>query len=172
MNRRTVLAALGSLGAGGAVVTGTGAFTSVAAKRDLTVAVADDANALLALEPGDGENGDYVETDDGTLGINISGTNDGFDGSGVNTDAITVFEDIFTIRNQGTQEVSVGVTPVGFLDVENFGSLLVLIVPTSNFPRVSLPVGQEEQYSIIAASISADISNLGVDSEISVEAQA
>jgi hypothetical protein len=172
MNRRKLLAAMGTLGAGGAVVSGTGAFTSVAAKRDLAVSVADDTNALLALRAGDGGNDEYVETTDGTLGINITGTNDDIDGTGVNTDAITVFQGIFEVQNQGTQEVSVGVTPVGFLDIEFSGGLLVLIVPTSNFPRVSLSVGDTEQYSIIAGSVSEDVSNLGLNSQITVEAEA
>jgi hypothetical protein len=56
MNRRKFLAALGTAAAGGSAVLGTGAFTSVSAGRSVSVSVADDANALLALrDETDGE---------------------------------------------------------------------------------------------------------------------
>ena len=48
MNRRRLIAALGAA-ASGSTVLGTGAFTSVSAGRSVSVNVADDANALLAL---------------------------------------------------------------------------------------------------------------------------
>jgi hypothetical protein len=111
MERRKFLIGAGSLAAGSAAAMGTGAFTSVQANRDINVAVADDANALLALEPTDGENADYtVVNDDGTLGIDISdGNPTGPEGSGVNNDARTIIRDVFKITNKGTQPVYVGI---------------------------------------------------------------
>jgi hypothetical protein len=75
----------------------------------MTVAVADDADALLALEPEDGPNADYtVVNENNTLGIDISDSNPtGPAGSGVNKDAYTVIRNIFKVTNQGTQEVYV-----------------------------------------------------------------
>jgi Protein of unknown function (DUF1102). len=82
---------MGGLSAGGAIVTGTGAFTSVEADRDVAVDVAGDANAYLALQ-GVGPNKDYLLTDNGTIGLNLTGSNTNISGSGVNANAITVIE--------------------------------------------------------------------------------
>lgn len=178
MNRRTLLSALGTIGAGGAIVTGTGAFTSVEANRDLTVSVADDANALLALRP-NGPNGDYVDTDGGTVGIDLSG-NDG-DGvgnqgaQGINADAVTLFEDMLLVENQGTQEVEVSMTPMTFIDPGGFlnGILLVLLVPSSSFPTVTLTPGDTETYSLITAAASGLFdTDLEVDDTITITAEA
>ena len=55
MNRRTLIAGLGSLTASSVFTMGTGAFTSVSADRRLTVETAGDNNALLKLKQlGDG----------------------------------------------------------------------------------------------------------------------
>ena len=107
---------MGSLAAGGAAALGTGAFTSVSADRDLTVTVASDANALLAFALEDEANADYAQVSnsgDSSLEIALDGsitdTSGNPAGSGVNEDAYTVIRDIFTITNQGTQNVYVGV---------------------------------------------------------------
>jgi len=178
MNRRTLLAALGTVGASGAIVTGTGAFTSVEADRDVQVRVADDANALLALEATDGPNGEYVDASDGTLGIDITGS-DGDDATsegaqGINPNALTLFEDVFQITNQGTQPVDVAISPLVLTDVSNDGFLAVLIVPSSSFPTVELGVGDPEVYSLVAFTVSDDPTDLGVDGNgnITVAAEA
>jgi hypothetical protein len=106
MNRRRLLAALGGLAGTGSAI-GTGAFTSVSADRDLEVQVADDADALLALSPCDGPNGDYVTTSGGTAAIDVTASNGNIDGSGVNAEATTVADGVLSIRNQGTQPVGV-----------------------------------------------------------------
>jgi hypothetical protein len=108
MQRRKYLAAIGSLAAGGAAITGSGAFTSVSANRDVSVSVADDSDALLSFETGNsGANSQYVETDGGTLSIDISDSNDNIEGGGegINQNATTIIRDMFDIRNQGTQPV-------------------------------------------------------------------
>jgi hypothetical protein len=110
MDRRKFLATVGSLAAGGAAVTGTGAFTSVSANRDVSVEVADDTDALLSFTTADaGPNSQYVKTDGGTLSIDISGSNDDIagGGEGINQNATTIIRDMFDIRNQGTQAVFV-----------------------------------------------------------------
>jgi hypothetical protein len=108
MKRRKLLAGVGSLAAAGAAGIGTGAFTSVSADRELTVDIADDANALLRLVPVPGsENADYVEVEDGQLSADVSDGNDSLLGDGVNSGAVTTVADLFRIENQGTQPVYV-----------------------------------------------------------------
>jgi hypothetical protein len=103
-----MLAALGSAAVGGATAVSTGAFTSVSANRSVSVNVADDSDALLALTTEDaGSNSAYAETDGQTLGIDITGDNGAIGGDGINQNATTIIRDIFDIRNQGTQAVFV-----------------------------------------------------------------
>lgn len=109
MKRRNVLTALGTLSASGALTVGSGAFTSVTADRSVTVSVAGDNDAFLRMAPCEnGNNGEYV-TNAGSAAMNldISPDNDNIDGSGVNTEAFSVFHNVFEICNQGTQPVCV-----------------------------------------------------------------
>jgi len=103
---------MGSLAAGGAATMGSGAFTSVAADRSLQIDVSEDATAFLRLEGNDTPNGNEYVEDDGTAGTTLSldftETDDG--GTGLNQNAETIIRDIFTIANQGSQMVFVGVT--------------------------------------------------------------
>jgi hypothetical protein len=102
-----MLAALGSVAVGGATAVSTGAFTSVQAERDVSVNVADDAEAFLAIRADDTPNGnEYVNTDGGTVSLDFTNTDSG--GSGINADGTTVFDDLLNVRNQGTQTVIVG----------------------------------------------------------------
>jgi hypothetical protein len=149
MNRRQLIAAIGTMSAGGAVVTGTGAFTSAEADRDVAVEVADDANAFLALDA-TGPNAPYTDTSNGQLGIDLTSNNaTGAGGQGVNTDAITVFEGMFGVRNRGTQEIEVSITPLTFVDTDSGDILVVLIVPQTSFPSVTLTPGGAEAYSLV-----------------------
>lgn len=173
MKRRNVLAALGALSAGGAVVTGTGAFTSVSANRDVTVQVADDANAFLALR-GIGPNKPYTETSNGTLGIDLTSDNaTGAGGQGVNTNAVTVFAELFEVQNQGTQEVEVEITPLTFVDTNSGDTLVVLIVPQTDFPSVPLSPGDTETYSLIVDVFPGGTSpGIEIDDTMTVSAEA
>jgi len=116
MKRRQLLLGSGAT-LGGASILGTGAFTSVSANRSMDVSVAADSNAFLALEAGD--SGLVTGTDDGMLEINLDGSAEAADGSGVNMDARTAIGSVadgtydrpadieenhaFEIRNQGSQ---------------------------------------------------------------------
>lgn len=93
---------------------GTGAFTSVEAKREARVQVSDDADALLGLEPCEGPNGHYVIDDHGfedkQVKIDISESNATpapGNGEGVNDNAKTIIKDMLMITNQGTQDADV-----------------------------------------------------------------
>lgn len=80
-----------------------GAFTSVQAQRVAEINVVKDDVALLALSPCDGPNGAYAGyADSGALYIDLTGFADG-----VNTNAVTAIEDVFTITNNGTQTIRV-----------------------------------------------------------------
>jgi len=85
------------------VVMSTGAFTSVTADREATIEVADDANALLALEPTETANGAYAYQNGDKLKIDFSDVL----GAGVNVDAVTTIDEVFTITNNGTQAVNI-----------------------------------------------------------------
>jgi hypothetical protein len=102
MNRRRLIATLGAA-AGVSGVLGTGAFTSVSADRSVDVSVVSDTDALLALRPADTPNGTCAEVTDGKFSLDLSAT-DG--GPGVNPDALTVLDDVFTVTNEGTSAVT------------------------------------------------------------------
>jgi hypothetical protein len=112
MQRRKLIAGMGSLAAGAAAVTGTGAFTSVEADRAVNVAVADDANAYLGLDDIDSSpNSEYIDASGNQLVLNLDSTGSG--GSGFNADAETRIDDLIRVTNQGTQTVNVWVTLSG-----------------------------------------------------------
>ncbi|WP_147270892.1 hypothetical protein [Haloplanus salinus] len=105
MQRRKFIAGVGSLAAGAAAVTGTGAFTSVSASRNVSISVAADNNAYLQMKEIDTPNSEaFVDGSGGrsnTLSISIDETS--ANGKGVNEQAVTFFDDLFSITNQGTE---------------------------------------------------------------------
>lgn len=102
--------------AGTAAATGTGAFTSVSANRTVDVDVADDNDALLALDDVDSSpNAQYVTADgsEGTLSISLDEHNGNVLGEGVNDNAVTRINNLFSVQNQGTQPVTVTASETG-----------------------------------------------------------
>jgi hypothetical protein len=116
MQRRKFIAGLGSLAAAGAAGIGTGAFTQVTATRNVDVKVAGDNSAYLRLAGTGGANSAFV-TDDGsgsTLSIDLDASNSTTNGGeGVNPDAVTQLDQVFEIKNQGTQEVELSISKSG-----------------------------------------------------------
>ncbi|WP_180271823.1 DUF1102 domain-containing protein [Halorubrum persicum] len=112
---------MGSLAAGGAAAMGTGAFTSVQADRDISVEVAGDASAYLQMYAPDSslENGEYATgpnesgSTNNQLTINFDGNATTHSGSGINADAISRFDEVFKVRNEGTQEVDLHIGDEG-----------------------------------------------------------
>jgi hypothetical protein len=105
MQRRKFIAGMGSLAAAGAAGIGTGAFTSVEADRTVDVEVATDDDAYLGLNTLDTPNSNqYAELSNGTLEIAIDDS--GENGSGVNLNALTKFDRMFEVTNQGTQAIA------------------------------------------------------------------
>lgn len=112
MQRRNLLAAIGSAAAGSAAAMGTGAFTSVSADRSVSVAVEGDKSALLGLDATTGTNSAYAkQTDSGEVTVAIDETDTYADADGVNANALTKIFEAFQITNQGTQPVAVWVPP-------------------------------------------------------------
>ena len=102
MERRKFTIGLGALATGSAAAMGTSAFSQVVADRDVDLEIAGDENAYLGLEALDE---DYAsEAGDGTLELDF--TNNG-EGNGINNRADSVFEDVFSITNQGTEPIYV-----------------------------------------------------------------
>jgi hypothetical protein len=167
MQRRKFIAVLGSVAAAGAATVGTGAFTSVEADRSVSVAIADDADGFLALEPAGGPNGAYATQSDGTLGIDLSGSNPtGAGGQGVNQNAVTTIERVFAVENQGTQKVEVELDPYFFMKAGNStnDTAFVYLYPesqsdvvtggsgeSSGLEPVQLGVGEREHYDLQAS---------------------
>jgi hypothetical protein len=107
MKRRKLLFSIGTVAGTGGIV-GTGAFTSVSANRDVTVAVADDASGYLGLAPSGGSNGTFATMADDTLALAFDETAVG--GQGLGTDSVYDFDDVFEVTNQGTQPIYVWAT--------------------------------------------------------------
>ncbi len=89
------------------VVYGTGAFDSASTQRDASVDVVGDASSYLALTPAEGPNGAYASQVNGKLRVSLSPSQTESLGDGVNSNAVTVVSDVFTITNQGTGPVTV-----------------------------------------------------------------
>ncbi|ELZ01496.1 hypothetical protein C482_06969 [Natrialba chahannaoensis JCM 10990] len=100
MQRRTLILGLGVVTAGTGTVLGTGAFSSVDATRSVSVTVADDSAAYLALDATENTT-EFVEQDDtGQFRVRLDGSVT--KGEGVNRNAVTRIAEAFTIRYQGT----------------------------------------------------------------------
>jgi len=130
---------------------GTGAFTSVTASRNVDVAVANDSAAYLGLSSANGSNEGYI-TDDGssgTLSIDLdAGQSVTGGGDGVNPNALTEIDHLFTIRNQGTQSVDVTLSKSG----DNTGLIGFYAVDSSS---VSDPYSSETQLGSNSVTLGA-----------------
>lgn len=111
MKRRKFLSGVGLASAGGALAVGSGAFGSVEADRNVSVAVENDWNAYLSLTP---TASDFsTMSGESTLKFifdgNVSppgGTNEDT-GDGVSANAVYEFPELFKVENQGQETVVV-----------------------------------------------------------------
>lgn len=120
MQRRKFVVGMGALASGAAATVGSGAFSSVEAERSLTVQIADDSDAYLQFSTDLGDSPDnnyeYAEiNDDGELEVEFAENDAG--GLGVNPNAVTIFKDVFSIKNRGTENMEISVEFGG--DVED-----------------------------------------------------
>lgn len=106
MNRRTLIASIGTVAAGGAAI-GTGAFTSVEADRSVNVAIADEDTGLLALERLETDEGEFVivdTVDRNEVRFDFNNVDDTVEqGKGLGTQSVYRFDRLFAVTNQGTQ---------------------------------------------------------------------
>jgi len=121
MKRRTIIGLGGSALVGLSAV-GSGAFASVRAERTLTVETTDDADAYLILNSDDPnlDNSAYATESDGLIEIDITEetetgeapNGDAVTSDGVNPFATTTIEEVFSVENQGSQDVEVSITSI------------------------------------------------------------
>ena len=184
--------ALGGIAIGAATVgagLGTGAFSSVEADRTLNVTLADDANALLSIEPNEGalsqpgvsaEDGpgnlneyggdatEYVNTAGGELEIDIANLTNA---NGVNDNAVTRFDDLIRVQNNGTQDVGVRVDAPSGVDVfawQSGGGTTSITGPSFD---VTLPQGTiggvslEVDTTVISSDLSGETVTIIADAD-------
>ncbi len=109
---RRLAIVLVALGLVTSAIYATGAFSGVGVSRNADVNVAGDASGYIGLHPASGPNGKYAEQDEkGRLGIELAemATSEST-GSGLNPDAVTTVNDVFTITNQGAQSTGLWLT--------------------------------------------------------------
>lgn len=110
MKRRSFLLGTGSAAAGGSALIGTGAFSRVESHRSVTISVAEDDDAYLGMNDCIDEDGNetpnssFADLDDlGHLRVDMGES--GNDGSGVNSESISWFDNVFQLCNQGKEDV-------------------------------------------------------------------
>ena len=120
MERRKFVIGLGSLAAGGAAATGTGAFTQTTTERQAEVKVVNDNDAILGLGPSSVSSSNNSEIfnnqqqgggsgDPQIYGLELNGNYAG-DGSGLTYNSEIWFDNVFEIKNQSTKDQWVHIT--------------------------------------------------------------
>lgn len=182
MKRRTFVTCVGSLAAGSAAVVGTGAFTTATANRSVSVNVADEDEAYLALDEVDGpgyENATFAHQNTSEqISIDINdayGTVD--DGNGVGLDSKYEFDNVFQIENQGTQDVELSIPELSDGDFDPTASgLTVQFYPrtTPSNPLHSTPAvlstGSSLRIGLKVETNDLDIHDFSADATVSADA--
>lgn len=122
--RRQVLIGLGAIGSAGGLGVSTGAFTSTEVERSVSVAVADDAEAYLGLITDDDDvddsitHNDFTETqsDHDIVKLDFNSITFAGKGDGISRNAEYEFDDVFRLRNQGTQDIEVTISTIDSLE--------------------------------------------------------
>ena len=124
MDRRQLLAGLGALVAGGGAATGTGAFTSVDANRDVAVEVSDDTNGFLQIFPSGNQPNAAFASQDPENGVffDFNGSPQDVDGVGAGQSSVYEFRDVVRVQNAGTQEVLVSIDSITVDLTDNDGN--------------------------------------------------
>ena len=184
MKRRQFVSSLGLISAGGIGAVSTGAVTSVRGDRRISVSVASETEAYLALTRGQGLNGGFAEQSapitGNQIGLDFNGSNISASGEGVGQNSTYEFDDVFRVKNQGTQPVFVQIDNV---DIDGngpeTGAYTEFYVPDTmgNRDRVdgtkaqlSLTPGSQAQVG--ARIITADTTNQYFNKSTSVRARA
>lgn len=107
---------LGSLAAGGAAAMGTGAFASVEATRTVNVDVVGDQAAYLGLSPAGSPYAEYDSNNQLVLDFGPNGNG----GQGVNADAVSTFDGVFQMTNNGPNELDITVDKSGLANPDRW----------------------------------------------------
>lgn len=177
MKRREFVFGLGASTVGGTTILGSGAYTSVEAERSVSINVAADTDALLALVP----TTEYATTRSGELVLDLSPANPtGAGGQGVNANAETIINTAFKVENRGTQTVSPffrtssdgdPVTTVTLTSVDE--GLEVVIMPTAGTrPPLLLEPGEALSYDIEVFAGAGATSDSSIDETVTIVGQA
>jgi len=194
MNRRQLLAGLGVAAVSGGAALGTGAFTSVEAKRTVSVSVADENQAYLALSPANSANSNFAFQDSSTDGKNQLSLDfnsvSGVSGQGVGNSSDYSFDDVFVVENQGTQSVDLYIKQLGkgdFIDAPGTannpnGKIDVTFYPgsSSGNPLTASDAASSNSVSIGIGNsqligVNIDIGDVNVEdweADVTVEAEA
>jgi len=158
-----------------AVVTASGAFTTVSAERTVTVDTAGDANALLALEGNSSGTGEYVTTENDQIVIDLSSPgNQGAEG--VNLNATTSMSYMINVTNNGDQEVDFYVTVT-----DNSNAVDLVFYNGSTYTTSSnitgstngVQIGSGDQISIGLQIVTDDSSStIGINETVTFHAEA
>lgn len=110
MNRRQFIAGASGLAASVSAIVGSGAFSTVSGKRNVSVNVATDQQAYLTLNGisnNYSEDGDVIAFDfDGDIAPSAGGTFDET-GEGVGANSVYEFTELLQVQNQGTDPIVV-----------------------------------------------------------------
>ncbi|ELZ41825.1 DUF1102 domain-containing protein [Halorubrum tebenquichense] len=167
MRRRTLITGAAAGGIGGITLIGTGAFDAASAERTATVNFADDEDAYLGLV----SKSAYATTDgEGELALafgDVSG-----DGDGIGRNSQFFFDEVFAIKNQGSETVSITATS----DTDSFDGEFRLY-PTGDRDgglddpdnAVTLETGSEQSVGTYVETGDVDVTN-ELDIEVAIEA--
>ena len=107
LTRRNTIIGLGGLAVGAGLIGGSGAFDTVEAQRSFEVSVASDEDALLGIEA---LNDAIVGTEEGGAGGNeiiyFELDTESSDAEGINEDAVTDFFSVFSVANNGSNDIT------------------------------------------------------------------
>lgn len=158
MQRRTLLATIGTAGGSVAFGVGTGAFTSAQADRDVAVQVADDSTGFLEITSTTDPNGAFAVQSDGEFGLDFSSSNStSNNGQGLNRTGVSKFADVFEVGNAGTQTVELvlrpGTTTAGTVIAPtglNQNAILTIVPQNTTLGPVTLSPGNAQRFGVTA----------------------
>jgi hypothetical protein len=129
----------------------------VSAQRSVSIAVADDSNSYLRLNPTD----ERASENSGELQLTFDNSSNG--AGGLNPNSRTTFTDLFTIQNQGDNPVYVGVGTEEsdvYIDTAQSNSQ----AHVADYSNLSTFVYAEENANGVGLSFNGGNGNMGIDS--------
>jgi|AntDeeMetagen681_2_1112603.scaffolds.fasta_scaffold00539_4 hypothetical protein len=146
MNRRNVLVGLGTIVAGGGGALATGAFSQVQAERTIAVETTGDEGAYLGLTANNTNIASSSSTSQLTLTINQ-----------LNENALTEFEGVFTITNNGNDPVGITIEELdsGGSTVSN--SALTWETNTNSQNLETAPTANDDDHNLGTSSGSCQV---------------